>query len=140
MANFIANPQIPQYPIMKKTFLLLMFLFATPLFSQELLMDTEDVHAADVIEPKFNGGDFQNFIDYVQQQFDFSKVTKAGTMVFSFVISESGAMTNVRVVKFVDVESATEIIRVLKRAPKWESAKRAGKPFAVTVKFPLTFQ
>lgn len=126
--------------MIKTVLLLLAFCLASPVFSQELLMETEDVLPPDVIEPRFNGGDFQKFIDYVQNHFDFTKVTKAGTMIFSFTISTTGEMTNIRVVKFVDVASATEIIRVLKNAPKWESAKRAGKPFAVNVKYPLTFE
>ncbi|HEX8268336.1 MAG TPA: energy transducer TonB, partial [Flavobacterium sp.] len=63
-----------------------------------------------------------------------------GRMIFSFTISTTGEVTNIRIVQFVDMEAAKEIIRVLKQAPKWECARRAGKPFAVDVKFPLDFE
>ena len=125
---------------MNRILLLLFLLLATPGFSQELLMETEDIHSSDVIEPKFNGGDFNSFINYVRKEFDFSKVTKAGKLVFSFTISETGAMTNLRILQYVDMASASEIIRVLQNAPAWESAKRAGKPFSVNVKYPLVFK
>ena len=45
-----------------------------------------------------------------------------------------------RSVLIASKESATEIIRVLKNAPKWEPALRGGKPFSVAIKFPLTFK
>lgn len=36
-------------------------------------------------------------------------------------------------------ESAFELIRVLRSAPKWQPAMRNGKPFAIDIKLPFTF-
>ncbi|WP_298115701.1 energy transducer TonB [Flavobacterium sp.] len=94
----------------------------------------------DAVEAKFQGGGMDKFYEFINKEFNFSKVTKAGKMVTSFSINELGEIKNIRVIEFVDVESATEIIRVLKKAPKWEPSKRGGKPISVEVKFPLVFE
>lgn len=103
-------------------------------------MDTEDVHDADVVEPKFNGGGMDKFYEFIKSEFDFSKVTKAGKLLFSFTINVNGEMKNMRVLKFPNEEAAIEIIRVIDKAPKWIPAKRAGKPFSTEIKFPMDFK
>lgn len=126
---------------MEKYLIFFFLLFAIPnLQAQELLMDTEDVHDADVIEPIFNGGGIDKFYEFVVGEFDKSKVTKAGKLIFSFTITTEGEMKNVRVVKFPNSEAAVEIIRVLDKAPKWIPAKRAGKPFSTEIRFPIEFK
>jgi Gram-negative bacterial TonB protein C-terminal len=89
------------------------------------------------IDPTFNGGGLDKFYDYVNKEFDFSKPTKEGAMITSFTISETGEIKNIKVVQFVDIESATEMIRVLKKAPKWKPATRNGKEISVDMKFPF---
>lgn len=110
-------------------------------FSQEseLLSETEDVNAPDVIKPIFNGGGMGKFYEFVNQQFNFSKISKSATIVVSFSINTFGEIKNIRVLDFPDIESATEIIRVIQKAPKWEPAKRAGEPFEVKLKMPFKF-
>jgi len=126
---------------MRKYLIILLFaVFSPTVFSQELLMDTEDVHDADVVEPKFNGGGMDKFYEFIKSEFDFSKVTKAGKLLFSFTINVNGEMKNMRVLKFPNEEAAIEIIRVIDKAPKWIPAKRAGKPFSTEIKFPMDFK
>lgn len=122
---------------MKNIFLVLVSLFSMSCFSQGA--EFEVVYPPDVILPKFNDGGLDKFYEYVNKNFDFSKVTKPGKMITSFTVDEQGEIKNIRVNQFVDIESATEIIRVLKNAPKWQPAIRGGKPFSVAIKFPLEF-
>jgi Gram-negative bacterial TonB protein C-terminal len=107
-------------------------------FSQ--IMGEDEVYLkGERIDASFNGGGIDNFYKFINATFDFSKVKKEGTMITSFTINENGEIKNSRVTQFLDVESATEIIRVLKLAPKWKPATRMGKPIAVNMKFPLNF-
>ena len=92
------------------------------------------------IDPTFNGGGLDKFYEYINREFDFSKVTKTGKMITSFTITETGEIKNIKVVQFTDIESATEIIRVLKKAPKWKPATRNGKEISVDMKFPMDFK
>ncbi|MEC4005908.1 energy transducer TonB [Flavobacterium sp. SUN052] len=124
---------------MKNTFFLLLFLISFSSFSQ--IQGEDEVYlTGDRIEPKFNGGGLDKFYEYVNKNFDFSKVTKPGRMITSFTINEFGEIKNIKVIQFLDVESASEIIRVLRNCPKWEPALRGGKSISVEIKFPLDFK
>lgn len=123
-----------------KKILTIVFLFFFAIGFSQIGGEDEVYLGGDAVEAKFQGGGMDKFYKFINEEFDFSKVTKSGKMVTSFTISELGEIKNIRVIEFVDVESATEIIRVLKKAPKWEPSKRGGKPISVEVKFPLVFE
>lgn len=40
----------------------------------------------------------------------------------------------------IDVDSGLELMRVLNLSPKWEPAKRAGKPVSIEIKYPMNFK
>jgi hypothetical protein len=123
---------------MRKLFQLLLLFLSQLNFGQGA--EYQDVYPSDVIMPKFKEGGLDVFYDYINKNFDFSKVTKPGTMVTAFTVDEFGEIKNIRVIQFASIEAATEIIRVLKSAPKWEPALKAGIPFSVAIKFPLIFK
>lgn len=93
----------------------------------------------DKVEAKFGGGGIDNFTAFINRNFDYSKVTKAGKMEGAFTIDEQGNVTKIRITHVLDIESATEFIRVLKMCPKWEPAKRGGKPISIEIKYPMVF-
>lgn len=117
-----------------------MLLFVSFLGFSQIGGEDEVYLKGERIDPTFNGGGMDQFYKFVNKEFDFSKVTKTGKMITSFTISETGEIKNIKVLQFVDIESATEIIRVLKKAPKWNPATRNGKPISVDLKFPLDFK
>lgn len=126
---------------MKKAIFLLMIFFSFQFTeAQELLMESEVVLSPDVINPKFNGGEFNKFYEFINQNFNYSSVKKEGDIVISFTINDLGELKKIKVLKFPNIEAAAEIIRVLNKSPKWEPAKRAGKPFSVDIKMPVNFQ
>jgi hypothetical protein len=130
-------------PKMKNFLLLVITFFIVQIVSaqeSELLMETELVSSPDVSNPKFNGEDLNKFYEFINQEFNYSTVTKAGKIVVSFTVNELGEVKKVKVLEFPNVEAASEIIRVLNKSPKWEPAKRAGKPFNVVIKMPLLFK
>ena len=94
----------------------------------------------DRIEAKFAGGGIDNFSKFINRNFDYSKVTKPGKLEGAFTIDEKGNVTKIRITQLLDVESATEFIRVLKMSPKWEPAKRGGKPISIEIKYPMVFK
>ena len=95
--------------------------------------------SGDRIEAKFQGGGIDNFSNFLNKEFDYSKVTKPGKMVGAFTIDVDGNVKNIKIIQFFDIESAAEFIRVLKKCPKWEPAKRGGKPFSIEIKYPMVF-
>ncbi|WP_333876963.1 energy transducer TonB [Flavobacterium sp.] len=123
---------------MKWSRLLLFFFF--PLISVAQIDGEDEVYlSGDRIDAKFNGGGLEKFNAFIDKEFDNSKVTKSGTMVAAFTIGTDGTVNAIKIVQMLDVESAKEMIRVLKKCPKWEPAKRGGKPVSIEMKYPMTF-
>lgn len=94
----------------------------------------------DRIDAKFNGGGLDKFGEFINRNFDYSKVTLPGKLEATFTIDTEGKVTKIRITQILDIESATEFIRVLKMCPKWEPAKRGGKPISIEIKYPMVFK
>ena len=124
---------------MKKLKLLLFILLPIAGFSQ--IGGEDEVYLnGDRIEAKFNGGGFEEFAKFLDMNFDYSKVKKSGKLEAAFTIDTEGKVTKIRITQVLDIESATEFIRVLKMCPKWEPAKRGGKPISIEIKYPMVFK
>jgi hypothetical protein len=119
---------------------LLWFILLPMLGFSQIGCEDEVYLGGDRIEAKFNGGGIEEFAKFIREEFDYSKVTKAGKMVGAFTVDVDGSIKNIKIIEFFDVESATEFIRVLKKCPKWEPAKRGGKPISIEIKYPMVFR
>lgn len=64
---------------------------------------------------------------------------KEGTVYLSFVVDESGKITNVRTVKRMAYGMDHEAMRVVKMMPDWIPGKHQGKPVAVQYTLPVKF-
>lgn len=116
------------------------FLFLPISAFSQIQGDGEVYLTQERIDAKFNGGGIDKFSEFINKEFDYSKVLKAGKMEATFNVDEHGSITKIRITQMLDVESATEFIRVLKMCPKWEPAKRNGKPISIEIKYPLVFR
>ena len=94
----------------------------------------------DRVEATFNGGGLEKFSEFLNKNFDYTKVTKPGKLEATFTIDETGSVTKIRITQILDLDSATEFIRVLKMCPKCQPAKRGGKPIAIEIKYPMVFK
>ena len=124
---------------MKIITFLLILVAHTVGFSQ--IQGEDEVYlGGDKIEATFNGGGLEKFSAFLQNNFDYTKVTKPGKLEATFTINENGDLTKIRITQILDVESATEFIRVLKTSPKWQPAKRGGKPISIEIRYPMVFK
>ena len=82
----------------------------------------------------------QTFQKYINQNFNFSKATKEGKLEATFTVDELGAVRNIRITQILDIHSAKELIRVLNICPKWQPAKRGGKPISIQIKYPMVLK
>jgi Gram-negative bacterial TonB protein C-terminal len=120
---------------------LLFLMLMIPFLGFSQIQGEDEVYLnGDRIEAKFNGGGLDKFNDFIQKEFDYSKVTKAGKMIAAFTIDEEGTVKGIKIIEILDVESAMEMIRVLKKCPKWEPAMRGGKPISIEIKYPMVFK
>lgn len=124
-----------------KTFKVVLLLVLIPMMAFSQIEGEDDFYLdGDLIDAKFNGGGIEKFQEFIRQEFDYSKVTKTGKLEGAFTIDVEGNVTKIRITQVLDTESATEFIRVLKKCPKWEPARRKGKPISIEIKYPMVFK
>ncbi|HOZ75978.1 MAG TPA: energy transducer TonB [Flavobacterium sp.] len=119
----------------------LFLLLLVPFFSFSQIQGEDEVYlGGDRIEPQFNGGGIEQFGEFVNTHFNYSKVSKPGKMVAAFTIDTDGSVQKIKMIQMIDSESAIEMIRVLNECPKWKPASRGGKPISVEIKYPMVFR
>ena len=125
---------------MKKGLLLSVFVFFFNLSFSQLGGEDEVYLGGEFIEAKFQNGGIDKFYDYIIANFDIKTVEKKGQIIFEFTVNENGEVKNIRVTRDLGTNSAVELIRVIRKAPKWQPATRGGKPLSINLKMPLTFK
>ncbi|WP_445715649.1 energy transducer TonB [Flavobacterium sp.] len=125
---------------MKKVLLLFVFVLFSNLGFSQLGGEDEVYLGGEFIDAKFQSGGIEKFYDYIIQNFDLKTVEKKGQLIFEFTVNENGEIKNIKILRDVGTNSALELIRVLKKAPKWQPASRGGKAVSINLKMPLTFK
>ena len=125
---------------MKKVLLLFVFVLFSNLGFSQLRGEDEVYLGGEFIDAKFQSGGIEKFYDYIIQNFDLKTVEKKGQLIFEFTVNENGEIKNIKILRDVGTNSALELIRVLKKAPKWQPASRGGKAVSINLKMPLTFK
>ena len=125
---------------MKKFLVLAVLVLFSNLSFSQLGGEDEVYLGGEFIEAKFQNGGIDKFYDYIIANFDTQTVEKKGQIIFEFTVNENGEVKNIKVVRDLGTNSAVELIRVLRKAPKWQPASRGGKPVSINLKMPLTFK
>lgn len=97
---------------------------------------------ADVM-PSFQGGDIDTFRRWVAQNMKYPQEALenriSGRVVASFVINTDGKLSNIKIIQSPDIILSTEVIRILRLAPKWTPGFKDGKPVKVEFSIPCDF-
>ena len=125
---------------MKKFLVLAVFVLFSNLSFSQLGGEDEVYLGGEFNEAKFQNGGIDKFYDYIIANFDTQTVEKKGQIVFEFTVNENGEVKNIKILRDLGSNSAIELIRVLRKAPKWQPASRGGKPVSINLKMPLTFK
>ena len=96
-------------------------------------------------KPSFNGGNAADFSKWVNERLVYPKEAKdkkiEGRLVLSFVITEKGKMTDVRVLRGADPLLDAEAVRVVSSSPAWVPGKnKDGEYVPVTYTYPVIFK
>ncbi len=92
--------------------------------------------------PKYPGGEtaLRTFLAENLKYPEEAKVKKlSGKVYVSFILDETGKVTNAKVVKGVDPLLDKEALRVVNLLPQWEPGKDEGKPVKVSYTIPVKF-
>lgn len=106
-------------------------------------IDGKTVKLTDIESPPTFAGGIQRFYEYIARNLkyptDAAKSGIQGSVSVSFVVTETGDLTNVKVVKSADPMLDREAINVVKSSPKWIPGKLFGKNVKVTYSVPINF-
>lgn len=96
------------------------------------------------VKPKFQGGDENAFTKWVASQLIYPEKAKKdsiqGRVILQFLVSETGKVENVKVVRAANPELDEEAIRVISLSPDWEPGMVKGEKVKVVYTFPVIFQ
>ena len=96
------------------------------------------------VKPTFKGGDAGTFSRWVNEQLVYPESCKkegiSGRVTLSFTVSETGKVTDVKVLRGVHEDLDNEAIRVVSSSPDWTPGAVDGKPVAIKYTFPVIFK
>ena len=94
--------------------------------------------------PKFNGGSLEEFSKWVAEHLKYPSESIAqkveGRVVVGFTVSETGDVTEVKILRGVSSELDAEALRVVSESPRWAPGIADGKPVSVQMTFPIVFK
>lgn len=92
--------------------------------------------------PSFPGGE-QKLYSFLTNNIKYPKIASnqgiEGNVVLTFVVTETGSITDIKVLRDIGGGCADEAIRVVKLMPKWNVGKQRGKPVKVQFNLPIGF-
>ena len=103
---------------------------------------TTDDKVYDVCEwmPTYEGGDAA-LLKYLRENLKLPEEYKErgiqGRMVVGFIVEKDGSLTNVKVLRAVDIAIDAEVLRVVKGMPKWIPGRHNGQRVRVRYLLPI---
>ena len=94
-------------------------------------------------KPEFPGGEaamYKWLNDHMQYPAQAAEEGVSGRVVVQFVVSKTGAIENVQVVRGRHPALDKEALRVVKAMPNWNPGRNNGQPVKVTYNLPVTFR
>ncbi|CAG5008111.1 hypothetical protein DYBT9275_04195 [Dyadobacter sp. CECT 9275] len=94
-------------------------------------------------QPEFPGG-IKAMYDFLGRNVHYpeaaAKANVSGRVFLSFVVSETGEISDILVLKGIGFGCDEEAVRVLKSFPKWVPGKQGGLPVNVRYNLPINFE
>ena len=90
--------------------------------------------------PIYEGGDAA-LLKYLRENLKLPEEYKErgiqGRMVVGFIVEKDGSLTNVKVLRAVDIAIDAEVLRVVKGMPKWIPGRHNGQRVRVRYLLPI---
>ena len=90
--------------------------------------------------PIFEGGDAA-LLKYLRENLKYPDKTKdrgvQGRLVIGFIVEKDGSLTDVKVLRPVDIDLDAEVLRLVKGMPKWIPGRHNGQRVRVKYLLPI---
>lgn len=107
--------------------------------SQEKIYDILNIEEL----PSFPGG-IKGWSRYLQENLTYPDYARrnniTGRVIVSFVISQTGEISDVRLLRGIGGGADQEAVRVVRNSPKWTPGRQNGKFVRVAYTIPISFQ
>lgn len=84
---------------------------------------------------------WEEFLQGIANRYEFPKAAEAakvkGKVIVRFVIETDGSLTDIKIVQDLGHGTGEETVRVLKSSPKWNPARKDGKPVRSNFTLPI---
>lgn len=111
--------------------------------SEEVISNSSDIQRPITIveeTAEFPGGE-EGLFKYLSENMKYPAESRGtnrqGTCYASFVVEPDGTITNVQIIRGVDIYLDFEVMRVVENMPKWSPGKMNGKPVRQLYNMPL---
>jgi len=95
------------------------------------------------VYPRFPGGD-ESRLYYIRKNTKYPEAALKGivqgVVMVVFIVELDGALSHIEVSKGIGGGCDEEALRVIRSMPRWEPAKRAGRPVRVMLRVPILFR
>jgi periplasmic protein TonB len=105
--------------------------------------DSDEIFMVVEQQPEFAGG-YDALANYLRANMQYPKLARKmgieGTVHVSFLVSKTGAISDVKVLRGILAECDKEAIRVVEKMPTWKPGLQNGHPVHVRLVMPLKFR
>ena len=93
--------------------------------------------------PEFPGGATE-FMKWLTRNLRYPKTAEEnninGKVVVSFIINKNGSISDIKIIKSLDPDCDDEVLRVMKKMPKWKPGTEKGRPVRTQYVIPVIFK
>ena len=105
--------------------------------------ETEQVFTIVDEQADFPGGNTA-WNDYLKMNLNYPQEARTkgieGAVLASFVVDKKGSISDISIIRGIDGGCNEEVIRLLRTSPKWNPAKKGGKPVNSKMQFRIVFK
>lgn len=130
---------------MKKLFIVAFFIFSTFSFLKAQSLSNDDSEILTFAEqmPEYPNG-MDSMMRFIQKNLSYPDKAKKdsiqGKIIVQFVVSKTGAIEDIKIIKSLSKESDEEVMRVVSIMPRWNPGKQNGKAVSVRFVLPVIFR
>jgi periplasmic protein TonB len=111
--------------------------------AEELVPEDDELFTVVDQQPEFEGG-YEAMLAFIKQNMKYPanarRMQIEGTVHVSFIVSRTGAISDVKVLRGIMTECDKEAVRVVQLMPAWKPGKQNGRNVNVRFILPLKFR